>query len=209
MNKLQHLFGALCMSAALFCHNRASAQDQLPPTPAEAVQQAEAGLSKALQWIHPDDIDLYGFRKTDDFSAIRIGKPIYQQYFSSPDGRDRELATSAVLLPLILHDRVRCFLYLAQEDGRWQLTGIGGRNEANAWEKQVLGADHMPQQDRMLLLHLNNSNQDYLQDNESTATYREVTLRSAGTNTLTLDQLYESAVQAAAQARLTADPSSN
>ena len=106
MKKLPHLFGALCLSAALFCGSETSAQASLPPSPTEAVRQAEASLGQALQWINPDDIDLYGFQPTDDFSAIRIGKPIYQQHFSNPDGAKQELSTSAVLLPLFA-DRLR------------------------------------------------------------------------------------------------------
>lgn len=211
MKKLPHLFGALCLSAALFCGSETSAQASLPPSPTEAVRQAEASLGQALQWINPDDIDLYGFQPTDDFSAIRIGKPIYQQHFSNPDGAKQELSTSAVLLPLILQNKVRCFLYLANEDGRWQLTGIGGRNEARAWEKHILATDRLPQQDHMDLLRLLNSNQDYLLDNETATTYRKVTPWNGadGTMSFTRDQLYQSAVQEAARVHLNVDPSSN
>lgn len=211
MNKQKLLFRGLCLSALLFCCGRTVAQDNspLPLPPSEAVRQTEAGLSQVLQWIAPDELDLYGFRKTDDFSAIRVGTPLYQLEFSRPDGEHRELRATTILLPLVLQGSVRCFAYLSEENGRWQLSGIGGRNEARNWQPHILsagreGLDHLD------LLHLSNSSRDFLLNRTATAAYREVTPgKESATALPDLGTLYELAVQEAAQARSSSDPSTN
>lgn len=204
----------LCLMASLLGYS----QDRhaQPPLPRQARQMAIEELNKTLQWIAPEYIEQYGFGAKDDLSRIQVGLPVYQQSFNTEtlqaaDGNTR-LKDDAVLLPLLLDGRVRCFMYLMpDENGSWSIAGIGGANEAYNWSHFIISADKAQQADHLSLLHLLQNNADYLLHPES-GNYENVSvhqLPGSDPELHSVDELYATALQIAREARAVSGDMSN
>lgn len=186
----------------------AQAQEaQLPISPIEARELAAENLTRVLEWLPPDHLEQFGFTDKDDFSAISIGMPLYQNVFSDESviaGTDARMQTHIVQLPLILNGAVRCFIYLSPgEEGRWVASGLGGNNEARTWNhfftsKEASGKDHLS------LLHIPQTGADYLwQEKANTWLNISVSKHQSPGKILHTGEVFEEAVRIAAEARAT------
>ncbi|MEO5967383.1 MAG: hypothetical protein ABIP68_00110, partial [Ferruginibacter sp.] len=127
----------LKMVVLLFAYVNVNAQD-LRPSATISVKQARIlatdQLPKVLQWMEPEDLHLYGFSSTDDFSKIIVGSPFYLSTMEEVSKTSRDLKGTlqikSMILPLILDKTVRCFIYLSIEDNEWQAVGLGSREYA-------------------------------------------------------------------------------
>ena len=120
----------------LFVFVNGNAQDLRPSASISAKQArvlATEQLPVVLQWIEPEDLALYGFTATDDFSKIIVGRPFYLSSMEAvnqmQDSR-KGLQIRSMMLPLILDNSVRCFIYVSFEDGQWKAVGLGSRQYA-------------------------------------------------------------------------------
>lgn len=118
----------------LFTYVNSDAQDYRPSVSISAKQArvlATEQLPSVLQWMEPEDLSLYGFSATDDFSKITVGRPFY---LSSMDevlqANKGILQIRSMMMPLILENTVRCFIYVSYEEGKWKAVGIGSMQYA-------------------------------------------------------------------------------
>lgn len=157
---------ALLLGLGLALPLGASAQSaDLPLSPMQARDIAVHDLTKVLEWLPPDHLELYGFSDQDDFSAISIGLPLYVTAFSDASvisGSDPAIQTHMVMLPLVLKGTARCFIYLAANDeGQWITTGLGGHNEALNWGALMKNKEAATT-GYLTLLHIPQNNADYV-----------------------------------------------
>lgn len=183
----------------------AQSTDQ-PISPVEARNLASQNLTRVLEWLPPDHLEQYGFSDKDDFSAIRIGMPLYLASFSDESviaGTDPRIQTQLVQLPLILNGTARCFIYLSLgEEGRWVASGLGGNNEARTWNSLFTGKNAQGK-DHLSMLHIPQTNADYLW--QEGGTWKDVSVGPGHRNgeVLSIDQAFGEAVRIAAEARAT------
>lgn len=211
VNNRKSLKKALYVLILLLCGYIGQAQntESLPLTPSEAGSLASTSLSKTLQWIDPSELGMYGFDRMDDFSAIRTGKPVYQLSYGTnlSGGEKKDIITQTVMIPLWLQGKARCFLYLTKEQDKWTVSGIGGHNEAQLWEKDMLQADRDAQTDRMVLMHILQTNADYLLQPtaQGMEQYKDVTVwkneTERGSELLSSEQVYKEAQRVSVEAR--------
>ncbi len=180
---------------------------ELPIGPTEARNLAAQNVSSVLEWLPPDHLEQFGFSDKDNFSAISIGMPLYSTSFSDASvisGSEPHMQTNMVLVPLSLNGTVRCFIYLSpDESGRWVTSGLGGHNEATAWNG-LLSGKNAEAKDHLTLLHIPQNNADYLWQ-EVTNTWLDIGVGVGHRNGETLDaaQVFQQAVKIAAEARAT------
>lgn len=181
-------------------------EPELPISPVEARSLASENLTRALEWLPPDHLEQFGFTDKDDFSAIGIGMPLYQHSFADASviaGNDAKMQTLIVQLPLILDGSVRCFLYLSpDETGRWTASGLGGNNEARSWAGLLTGRE-ADGKDHLSMLHIPQTNADYLQNGSDRWTDVSVGPGHRRGETLHTGEVFDEAVRIAAEARAT------
>lgn len=193
-----------CLSVPLW----AQAQEApLPLSPVEAHQLATASLTRVLEWLPPDHLEQFGFSDKDDFSAIRIGMPLYTASFTDASviaGEGAQMQTALVQLPLILKGTARCFIYLSpDQEGQWVASGLGGHTEAHTWNSLFTGKEAQ-RTDHLSMLHIPQTNADYLWQPGSD-TWTDVSTGPGHRNgeVLHTDQVFDEAVRIAAEARAT------
>lgn len=180
---------------------------ELPIGPTEARSLASQNLSKVLEWLPPDHLEQFGFSDKDNFSDISIGMPLYSTSFSDASvisGSEPHMQTNMILVPLSLNGMVRCFIYLGlDETGKWATSGLGGHNEATAWNS-LLSSKNAQAKDHIILLHIPQNNADYLWQ-EVTHTWLDIGVGLGHHNGEILDaaQAFQQAVKIAAEARAT------
>jgi|688.fasta_scaffold32785_6 hypothetical protein len=106
-----------------------------PLSPEAAVAMATREVSNVLSTIDPEDFENYGFDAADDLSSIEIGMPFYQVTLPSIELKsETEIITNTQLIqvPLLLNGVARCIILIGNEDGRWNVVGIGGANYVKA-----------------------------------------------------------------------------
>ena len=78
LNVMQRKLLLLQLVLLLFTYVNVNAQDYQPSVSISAKQArmlATQQLPAVLQWMEPEDLSLYGFSATDDFSKITVGRP--------------------------------------------------------------------------------------------------------------------------------------
>ncbi len=152
----------------LFAFVNGHAQD-LRPSASISVKQARVlateQMPAVLQWIEPEDLALYGFSSTDDFSKITVGRAFYLSSMEAVKQMNVDSKTSleirSMMLPLILDNTVRCFIYVSFEDGKWKAVGIGSREYA------VKGGEIFNKSDDVasLIISMHQMNEEFIADN--------------------------------------------
>lgn len=137
LNVMQKKLLLLKLVLLLFTYVNVNAQDIRPSATISAKQArilATDQLPNVLQWMEPEDLHLYGFSSTDDFSRITVGRPYYLSTMEDISGISRDikgtLPIKSMMLPLILENTVRCFIFLSLEDNEWKAVGLGSREYA-------------------------------------------------------------------------------
>jgi len=187
--------GAMAQSAALPIH------------PMQARDIAAHDLTRVLEWLPPDHLEVYGFSDQDDFSAISIGAPLYVTAFSDESvisGNNPATRTQMVMLPLVLKGTARCFMYLStNEEGQWITAGLGGHNEAMNWDA-IMKGKKATTAGYFTLLHIPQNNADYLWQPEAQR-WQDISVGPGHQNgqVLQSDQAFREAVRIAAEARAT------
>ncbi len=163
----------LKMVVLLFAYVNVNAQDLHPSATISAKQArilATDQLPKVLQWMEPEDLLLYGFSTTDDFSKITVGRPFYFSTMEEVSQTSRDLKGTlrikSMMLPLILENSVRCFIYLSLEDNEWQAVGLGSREYA------VKGSEFFNKSDDLasLIIAIPQISEEFIEDNFSGVT---------------------------------------
>lgn len=92
---------------------------------------AQTALPALLQWMEPTELNLYGFSASDDFSSIMVGRPVYltsiEDMNPAMETENASVEVKTIMLPLLLNNTARCFIYVSFEDGQWKAVGIGSR----------------------------------------------------------------------------------
>lgn len=121
----------------LFTYVNSNAQDYQPSVSISAKQARNLAMQQlpaVLQWMEPEDLSLYGFSATDDFSKITVGRPFYlstmDEVTQMKQAGKNNLTIRSMMLPLILGNTVRCFIYVSYEDDKWKAVGLGSREYA-------------------------------------------------------------------------------
>ncbi len=100
----------------------------------EAIQLAQEQLPKMLSLIEPEEYEDFGFNTTDDLSAIQIGRLVQlttaYDIQNLSETNQEALEINTVMLPLILDNTVRSFIFISKEEGAWRVVGIGSKNYA-------------------------------------------------------------------------------
>lgn len=147
-------------------------KNQMLPTDARAL--ATKALPAVLQWIEPEDLSLYGFSATDDFSKIVVGRPfllssVNEIQVSNELQRKSGIESSSMMLPLILDGKVRCFIYISNEAGGWKAVGIGGNGYIKNHEKLFSTADD----NLSVIVAAHNLNEEFIiESNQEGTIYR-------------------------------------
>ncbi len=127
-------------------------------------------LPAVLQWMEPEDLSLYGFSSTDDFSRIIVGRPFYLSSMEEVNLMKQEnrssLQIKSMILPLILDNTVRCFIYVSYQDDQWKAVGIGSRQYAVKGESMFNKIDNTAS----LIIALPQMNEEFIADNSTGVT---------------------------------------
>lgn len=162
----------------LFTYVNVSAQDLHPSatiSPKQARMLATDQLPKVLQWMEPEDLSLYGFSAADDFQKITVGRPFYfasmeDAIESSRKGKGA-LVIKSMMLPLILENKARCFIFLSYEDNEWKAVGIGSKEYAAKGGSIFNKSDDNPS----IIITLPQLHEEYVEDNsKGLSTYRPI-----------------------------------
>lgn len=167
----------------LFAYVNVNAQDYRPRVSISAKQArvlATEQLPTVLQWIELEDLSLYGFSGTDDFSKITVGRPIYlstiEEIKQIVDVGKTDLPITSMMLPLILDNSVRCFIYVSYENGKWAAVGLGSREYA------IKGADIFNKSDdnASLMVSILQMSEEFIADNSTRVVTRYKPLLNLG-----------------------------
>ncbi len=157
----------------LFAYVNVNAQDLRSSASISAKQArvlSTSQLAAVLQWMEPEDLPLYGFLSTDDFSRITVGRPFYLSSMDDVNVMKQEnrsnLQITSMMLPLILDNTVRCFIYVSFQENEWKAVGLGSRQYA------VKGGSLFNKTDNnaSLIISIPQMNEEFIQDNSSGVT---------------------------------------
>ncbi|MCW5917242.1 MAG: hypothetical protein KIS82_07830 [Ferruginibacter sp.] len=132
----------------------------------EARAFAMKALPSVLQWIEPEDLELYGFAPMDDFSKIKVGRPFLLSSVSdvvqnNPVKQESGIEVSTLMVPLILGGQARCFLYVSNQEGGWKAVGIGG----NGYIKGNESLFNQPDEKFGIIVAAHNLNEEFVVEN--------------------------------------------
>ncbi|MCP4678952.1 MAG: hypothetical protein GY854_26375 [Deltaproteobacteria bacterium] len=121
------LISVLCFTSI------AEAEDIKKEPPEAAFRAAETGLKKRLSTLSEDYERAMGFYSKTDIEKATVGKPYQEIYLVNRKKMNSTSSLSDVLkisdywiFPVLVDEEVRCLLWVAQLDGVWRVSKMGG-----------------------------------------------------------------------------------
>jgi hypothetical protein len=118
--------------AVLFCISPLAAEAVTGP--ADVADAAGAGLSSFLGHIPADSRQEYGFTQTDPLDKAYLGDP-YNLHMITPDALfsySEGVPVASILtvtnqwyFPVMIQDKIRCFLIVDRMDDKWEAVSLG------------------------------------------------------------------------------------
>lgn len=102
--------------------------------PKDAKIMAQEQISKMVELIEPEELQEFGFTAEDNLEQLKVGRVIYTtttyDIETQKNSNQEFLEINTMMIPLILDNSVRCFMFVSKEEGTWQIVGIGSKEYA-------------------------------------------------------------------------------
>ncbi len=102
--------------------------------PRDAMQLAQEQLPEMLGLIESEELEEFGFNTTDDLAQIKMGRVVYlttaYDIKDLAESKKNVLEIQTMMLPMIVDNTVRSFVFISMEEGQWKVVGIGSKEYA-------------------------------------------------------------------------------